>query len=351
MYKASVLYVGSLGEEWQNSRKHWEILKKLCITANCVDLDHETRLNQRRWLRRIDGRAFTQKNTAKAGKKVLDAAIRFQPNIIWFEKPLIFDSDLLLKVRELLPSAYLVCRQDDNPFGTRDNEKPFWKRFISAIPYYDLHLVKRESDRSNFEVSGAKKVSYFWSGFDSRYFYPPDEGYPKKDIAFSFIGANMDGRDKFIHDLAVRLNVTNFFVGGQNWKNSLLNSAFPRQVHNKITNDSELRNIFLRSSVCLGLYSTSNKDEFSGRAFMIAGCGGTLVAPRSKMHDFFFRDGVEALFFDNIDECAGIIKEVISRPSYGESVGRYAAIRSYQDGYSLESRISSALDEITKAMN
>ena len=304
MFNISLLYVGPLGNKWQNSRKHWDILKRITKFSACVDLDELTRLDQRRWLRRIDGNAFSKANIEEAAKKVLEAVACFKPDVIWFEKPLLFDSQLILEIKKISPTSVTICRQDDNPFGLRSKEKAFWKRFISAIPYYDIHFVKRDQDRINFLKHGAKNIRFFWSGYDAEFFYPPSDSYPVKDLAFSFIGTNMDGRGKFIFELQKKLKVNNFFVGGRYWNRSLLGYKFPKNVHNSDVSDIDLRNIFLRSHACLGLYSTSNQDEFSGRAFMISGCGATLVAPRSKMHEFFFKDGKEALFFEDVDRCA-----------------------------------------------
>ena len=63
------------------------------------------------------------------------------------------------------------------------------------------------------------------------------------------------------------------------------------------------------------------------------------------MHEFFFKDGKEALFFEDVDRCAEVIKKLITNPQESEKIGKAAAIRAARDGYSLEQRVSKALQE------
>ena len=342
----SILYVGIVGNQLQNSTKHWEIISSIIPKSMYLSLDNESRLSQRRFLRRIDGKAFTNQNIISANEKLLRAVDELNPNIIWFEKPLIFTPDTLTKIKLKYPKILLVSRQDDNPFGLRSFEKPFWHYFIKNIPFFDIHFVKRESDKDLFLLNGAKKISFFWSGYDEKYFYPPVDQRPVRDLAFSFIGTNFDGRGRFILELQRILGLNNFYVAGANWDKSLLKFKFPKCVSNLEIPDTELRSIYLRSYACLGLFSTSNMDEFSGRSFMISASGAPLVAPKSKMHDYFFIDGEEALFFNNVDECASMINRLIQNPKFCDYISNQGAIRCISGGYSLKERVTSALSEV-----
>ena len=344
MLNRSILYVGNIGDDIQNSTKHWQSIHKFSKNANLVNL---VDLNFRRWwLKFFFLDPFSKKILDIASNRILKAVIEFKPDIIWFEKPLLVDYHTLVKIKKINPFSFLVCRQDDNPFGLRSYERSFWKNFIAAIPYYDLHFVKRDIDFANFSKHGAKNLSFFWTGYDSKHFYFPIDGLPRKDLLFSFIGGNFDNRSKFLSQLQSILNSENFYISGDRWNRSLLFYKFPNSVHNGQISDLELSNIYQRSFACLGLFSTSNQDEFSGRAFQIAGCGSVLVAPRSPVHSSLFIEGKEALFFDSVEECASIILRLASNVNYANSVGLSASIRSSTNGYSLDDRVLAALKEI-----
>lgn len=338
----SLLYVGDVGDAWFNSTKHWNILNGLCNRSALVNLIDISDVGQRRLLRQIDGEAFQKKNIITAQERVFSATEEFKPDVIWFEKPLMFDAPFLKSIKQFTSRPFLICRQDDNPFGSRSYESLFWKRFIEAIPLYDLHLVKRQVDKVNFSKCGAYNTEFFYSGYDEKEFYQPTH-LTDKIFDFSFVGTNFENRSNFLFSLALKLNSRNFLISGQRWNRSFIKLAMPKHVSSGIIEDNELRDLIQKSHASLGLFSLSNGDEFSGRAFQIAASGGVLVAPRSKMHEFFFKDGKEAFFYNDLQECSNIITKLIKNPSMANELGRNAAIRSINSGYSLQARLRQAV--------
>ncbi|QWD23672.1 glycosyltransferase [Polynucleobacter paneuropaeus] len=299
-------------------------------------------------MRRIDGNPFNQNNLNSVQNLIISESSQFRPDVIWFEKPLMVLPETLAYLKKIFPRTKLICRQDDNPFSLRDKESGYWKYFINSIPLYDLHFIKRDSDIVNFTNLGGKNLNYYWVGYDAKFYYPQTTYYlQKKDLDFSFVGTNLDDRGLFLTTLQKELKTDKFFISGARWNRSLLRYRFPNQVSSKLLDDDELRNIFQRSHACLGLFCKSNGDEFSGRAFMIAGCGSTIVAPRSPMHEIFFEDKKEAFYYDSTEQCIEIIRNLIANPCLGEIVSKNASIRSNSDGYSIDNRMIKALSDIS----
>ncbi len=344
-----ILYVGNIDDLQQNSTKHWISIKTKLPGAASVNLSD---LGLRRWWFKYFGVGqISKKNLLLASDRVLKKVGEYRPSVIWFEKPLLITSATLVEIRRLLPDVTLVCRQDDNPFGLRLHEQGMWKYLVEAIPLYDLHLIKRQMDVDNFSERGARKTSFFYTGFDANFFAPPVGEYPEKNLLFSFIGGNFDGRSKFFSDLIKLLKTDKFFIAGQRWNRSPLFFRFRGLIKSGWIAESKMSEIYQRSHACIGLFSTSNQDEFTGRAFQVAASGGVLLAPRSKTHSALFAEGKEALFFDNVKECAEIIMGLVNDSEVGMRIGKRAVDRSKIGGYSLDDRISHALNEIAEIVN
>jgi len=344
-----ILYVGNIKNLEQNSTKHWISIKNKFPNSSAIDLSD---LGLRRWWYKYFGIDLINKDKLSIAKdRVIGGVASYKPTVIWFEKPLLITAKTLIEIKRMLPLVTLVCRQDDNPFGLRRNENGMWKHFVDAIPYYDLHFIKRQMDVDNFSKRGAKRTSFFYTGFDANFFYPPVKEYPRKDLLFSFIGGNFDQRSKFFTDLIKLLNTDKFFIAGQRWNRSPLFFRFRESVMNGWIAESQMSEIYQRSHACIGLFSTSNHDEFTGRAFQVAASGGVLLAPRSTMHSLLFEEGKEALFFDSVEECAEIILRLVNDLDFGVQIGKGAIERSKTGGYSLDDRVEHALNEIAEISN
>jgi hypothetical protein len=344
-----ILYFADLDQPWSNSSKHWEIITKLCPQSISINWGKLTNLGQRKIFRRFDNNPFKKENLEELQLLITNSAFKEKPHVIWFEKPLMVLEATLHEIKHKLPSTLLVSRQDDNPFGLRRKESAFWKIFINAIPFYDFHYVKRDGDILKFHSLGAKEVHFYWVGYDTQFFSARSNYSIQKDLDFSFIGTNLDNRSSFFLKLAKKLGTKKFIVAGAGWNRSLLKFCYPSQVKSKTLTDEQVRNIFDRSHACIGLFCESNMDEFSGRAFMIAGSGSCLVAPKTKMHSFFFKENHEALFFENIDECASHINHLKNNPLLAQQISVAASSRSLQDGYAIESRVKNVLLQLFTA--
>jgi spore maturation protein CgeB len=344
-----ILFVGCISNKLLYSYKHWCILRELFAASEVVDISFEQQLHQRRLMRRLDGRAFYGDRKSGAQRRILDAVEHFKPDIVWFEKPLIVDKMTIGKIRLVSPESYLICLQDDNPFGARHYERPFWNDFIQCVSLYDFHFVKRQSDMLTFRKYGARNLAFFWSGYDSKCHFETANRTCAREYDFSFIGTNIDDRSQFLTALVGRLRPRSFRVAGARWNRSMLRYRYPGSF-SSVVSDLDFRKITCDSVGCLGLFSTSNGDDFSGRLFQIAACGGTIVAPRSAMHEFFFRDGSECLLFDNLDHCVSLLRRLLSNPSYAHAIGSNARARAIASGYSLEHRLNEACDTVIDAM-
>src|SRR5262249_1778690 len=166
-------FSGSLDGQWQSGWQRCESLKQLGHEVIPFSQDgYVSRALVRNPLSRLMGKVYDEPVLKEFNRDVLAAVIDTQPDIAWFEWPVLLRGETLSQARLRLPDCTLISFQDDNPFGLRPGEQQRWRCFIEAIPEYDLHLVKRLSDVLEFQRRGARRTQLFRHGFYAPLFRP-----------------------------------------------------------------------------------------------------------------------------------------------------------------------------------
>jgi hypothetical protein len=339
---AKILFVGNLESEWQTSWQRCDILKRLGHEVIPFDQSRLIDLRQRRLLRRLDGQAFRARNRKEFQRRLIEEAGKHKPEIIWMEKALLAEKATLEELRSGLNSVRLVAFQEDNPFGERAYESPFWQTFIDAIPAYDLHFVKRPDDVELFTLRGARKAAIFVTGF-----YEPLYGQARFDPVneflhpVCFVGTAIDDRPKVVSEL-IRRRKIDIHVYGLRWHYHLITFLAPTHFHGQLP-ASRHKAVICRSKVNLGLVSSSNRDQYNGRSFDITASGGFLLAARTPAHKEFYKEGIEADFFSDIGEMVDKIRFYLENEDIRQRIARNGHARAMDSDYSLSRRMREAL--------
>jgi spore maturation protein CgeB len=343
----NVLYVGAVSDPSFYGDMHVYALRTLGHSVNTVDTRAEGDLSQRRWLRRLDGEGFTDANVDAFNKKILSAARLASWDVIWFDKPLLIERETLSTLRQICPTAITICFQDDNPFAGRPMEATFWRRFLAAIRDFDVHIIKRDEDILNYERCGAKLITKFTTGYDPRFHYrAASAGATDVPWALSFIGTNIDQRDKLIRAIARSEIDTHVF--GRRWHRGVALLGSRTNVHSGFLALEDVKYVIQRSQINLGLFSISNRDEYSARSFQIPACGGFFLAMRSPAHQSLYEEGREAEFFSSIGECLEKAKFYLKNEEVLRKVAENGWQRSKNSRYSIVERLEDYLRELAQ---
>jgi spore maturation protein CgeB len=279
---------------------------------------------------------------------LMSEALRFRPDLIWLEWPLLIDGGVIRKLKRLLPAARIVSFQDDNPFGRRHRRTYGWQRFLEAIPEYHAHVVKRSSDLVNYRTKGANKIYLFEGGYSELLWFPPLGSAPLQDIDVSFVGTPLDHRVPFITSLIEDFKVP-ISIFGPRWLRGSVARRHPGQFHPGVEG-AEYRKIIHRSKISLGFVSSSNLDEWTMRSYEIPACGGFFLGERTAAHRKLFEEGREAEFFETPEECAQKVANYLASPQQRLQVANNGLARSVRNGYGLKTRLDQLLSRLCQEL-
>ena len=229
----------------------------------------------------------------------------------------------------------------DNPFGPRRD--PGWRLFLAAIPDYDIHFVPRESSIADFKRAGARHVFRMPLTFDPAVHFPPPTDWGESDrmIDVSFTGTPYDDRGGFLTALLTDYGIeTN--VMGDRWNRVLSPAIASRIWKGPGIYDDAYRERFWRSKICLSFVTHSNRDQVAHKSFEIAASGGFLLAEATDEHRAAFKDGSEAVFFEDVADCARLIRQYLPDRTARERIAKAGHARAMSSGYSNDARLKAA---------
>jgi len=273
---------------------------------------------------------------ARVNGGLVDAVRIAKPDVVWFDKPLVFTALTLARIKE--SGALTVCYNQDNPFGPRQDG--CWRQFYRIHPLFDLHCLFRTADVVRYQGWGKNFIELQFS-FDSEQQFPPPAGWRDQDRTreVSYAGSPYEERPAFLRKLIIehKLPVT---VSGPNWNKVLTEEERKLFVRGAYLKDEAYREAIWQSKINLAFVTKLNEDDVAHKAFEITACGGFLLAERTPAHQAAFEEGKEAEFFSSVDECAGKIRYYLAHPAEREVIALRGLERATRSGYDNDTQLA-----------
>lgn len=224
-------------------------------------------------------------------------------DLVWINSGELFGTSAL----DLLKSTFkttIILYNNDDPTGGRDGNR--FNMLLKAIPKYDLCVVMREINVDEYYAKGAKKVLRVFMSYDELEHAPlqPNDIDKKYLSEVSFIGTNIpgDNRDKFLNTLIE--NGVPISIWGARWERSPYWDKLKPYFKGNSLKGKDYIAAIQGSKICLGLLSKGNRDLHTTRTFEIPYIGSLFCAERTSEHSYLFKEGEEAIFWTNAEECA-----------------------------------------------
>jgi spore maturation protein CgeB len=207
----------------------------------------------------------------------------------------------------------------DDPFGARDVAR--FRAYRRSLKFYDLCVVVRPDNAREALAAGAKRVLRVFMSSDEVTHAPrvlTAQDRAKWDSDVLFLGTWFPERGPFLLELIQRGVPVS--IRGSNWSKApewpALRSAWKG---GPVIGDDYARAIQC-AKVNIGLLSKGNRDLHTTRSLEIPALGGLLCAERTSEHLAMYQEGVEALFWDDAQECAAACMRALSNEAERQSI-------------------------------
>lgn len=236
----------------------------------------------------------------------------------------------------------------DNPFVTRDHRR--WRLVLKALPLFDLCATPRISTAEEGARRGLRMHRFVQTADEAvhkpRPFDATDRARYGSDV--SFIGTWMPERGPFVArllDAGVQVRIF-----GGNWHKApeyeRLKSSI---VIPAVLGDEDYVRAIQYAQIALGFVSAANQDFHTKRSTEVPALGTLLCAKRTDQHSELYREDEEAVFWDDMDECAAKCVALTAAPDRLAAIAAAGAARQQASPHWNERLMSTLIDEALAA--
>ena len=336
-----ILYAAQLSPNDSALYRMWalERLGHTVAPLNSYDYQPQSEL-----LRKVVHRTQMGVWVRRLNRDVLAAAERERPEVFWADKLLGLRPETLVRLREM--GIATVSYMIDNAFGPRRD--PGWRLYMKDIPYFDLHVVQRDSNIADYKARGARDVIKIQTAYEPTIHFPPPAGWSdaQRTRDVSFIGTAYDDRPEFLTRLWRECGMSVAISGSAVWRGRLDAEAAAAIYTGSELYGAAYREAVWRSKINLSFLTHSNHDEFAHKSFEIAACGGFLLAERSEGHAERFEEDKEAVFFAGFEECAAKIRRYLPDEAARARIAAAGRERAVRSGYSNDVQMALVVERL-----
>ena len=275
---------------------------------------------------------------------LLRATSKARPDLIFVNQGEFLGPVTLQLLRRL--GAPIVNYMNDNPFTDRDG-----RRFVNyrrALPYYDLVVAVRNETASQAARFGARRVKRVWMTADEVAHRPRELDHDlqaRYSSQVAFIGTWMPERGPFLAEL-VHQGVPLSLWGDRWQKAAEWPIIAPHWRGPGLHNEDAYAAVIQSAEICLGLLSKGNRDSHTTRSIEIPALGGLLCAERTSEHLELYKEGVEAVFWQDATECAAICNYLLSHQPLRHQIAARGHERALRNNHFNEPMLDSVIEEV-----
>ena len=341
-----ILYAAGLSPNDSSLYRLWalERLGHTVVQLNSFEYESKNPI-----IRKIGFHLSAGPGANRLNRDLLQLSEAEKPDVLWADKLLWMKPRTIEKMRSM--GIYTLSYMIDNAFGPRRD--PGFRLYMKCIPHYDLHVVQRDKNISDYRQRGARDVIKIQTAYEPTIHFPPPVGWSDadRDRDVSFIGTPYDQRAQFLTRLWKEFGLSVTVCGGLVWKKALGPEATAGiyRSNGELFRDDYRQGIW-RSKINLSFITHSNCDEFVHKSFEIAGCGGFLLAERSDGHMQRFREDEEAVFFSTIEECVEKIRRYLPDEAARNRIAAAGCARARRDGYYNDQQVELILHRVQQSI-
>ncbi len=233
-----------------------------------------------------------------------------KPDIVWVDSGELLGPACVRRLKQW--AGRIILYNHDDPTGERDGHR--FDSLKKAIQYYDLCVVVREPSYHEFKAAGSENVLKVYRSYDElmhKPFEDADRILPQFRSDIAFIGTWMKGEDRDSFLLTLIKKGLPVSIWGDHWQKSPLWNELKDYYKGKALSGKDYVAAVQGARICIGMLSKGNRDLHTTRSAEIPYIGGLFCAERTSEHEHMYKDWEEAVFWDDVEECARHCTELL----------------------------------------
>jgi len=274
---------------------------------------------------------------------LIDLAREERPEVVIILKGLHLDFRDIRKVKTT--GAWVVNINHDDFFSHNRNNWSLLQR--SAIPEYDYIFTTREVNVQEIYCLN-KQVEFFPFAYCPRIHRPvaltqSEERQWAVDVLFA--GTWERYRSRQLEELVQRVPAR-YSIWGSQWEKVSRGSPLQPFLRERPIVMGEMAKAIGAAKISLAFLRKENRDDYTQRTFEIPACGGVLLAERTARHRAFYREGVEAEFFDanSTDELVSKVLLLLTNDDHRELLRKAGRASLLGQRHTYDDRVSRLIE-------
>lgn len=340
MNKLRILYIGDMNPS-SNSYKRLNALKEMGILIKGIDIHS---FLYKSIFSALHYRFNFGPGIHRLNRKVLTEILSNKWDILWVDNKPYLTPKTLCRIRENNPHIKIVNIITDDPNGKYGK---YWGLSRKTAEYYDWHFVQRPENIDELKLWGAQRVDFCFRSFDPNFHRPLDLTGQQKEkyhTSVGFVGSYEEQREEYIAHLIE--NGVSVKVIGDGWPGKKYWSLIKSNYYGPSVWGEEYIRVINGMDIALHFLRHANRDQQDSRTFEIPACGTFMLAEWSPLHEQFFEEGKEAVFFRTKDEILQLVKFYTAAEKEREQIALGGRQRCLRSGYDHQSRLKEIIGKV-----
>jgi spore maturation protein CgeB len=230
----------------------------------------------------------------KIQKKTLTEIGENQFDLIWVFKGMELTPKTILQLKKR--TKRIINFNPDNPFifsGRGSGNK----NVTNSICLFDEHFMYDLDVKKRIERQFGVKCTLTSFGFDQESISEEELNLVQEIKAVCFIGNPDSYRTEILNEILMQ--GLPIHVYGHDWAKHI---NHPNLTIHEPVYEKEYYQTLRKYRVQLNIMRVHNLNSHNMRSIEIPGCGGLILAPKTKDHLAFFEEGKEAFFYENLEQ-------------------------------------------------
>jgi len=343
-----ILFVGEM-PPYFTARARRDALLDLGFPVETVDIDPFVR-SPSALVDALTYRTLLTPGVFALNREILASAARFRPDVLWVDKGIFVFPRTLRRLRRYPELAFVYHNTDDWKFKSF-NARLHWRFLRRSIAGYDLHITSNLWNVDEFRQAGFPRVVHMELASNPAVRDPGEIADAERRALggpVGFIGHWEPVTERRIlhlvrHDVPVK-------VYGAGWDKAKAAGALSQAIQHRLVIGDEYARAIVSFDVNLGIVSKWNRNHTASRTFQIPALGAFLLHERNEVVTQYFKEGVEAEFFDSDDELLEKCRHYLAHPDERHRIAEAGRRRCIESGYSEPDRVREILPALEEAV-